>query len=310
MNRLELEGIPYFGDNTLDIEKQIKEAEICHTKVYDDMWELIQNEATENKVVVIADDSNCWLSYLRDIRFNYRDKLVFIPYFTYDIHSVDRGRIKSNYKGHIVLNEDTIDIRYNYKFNILDINEMNKIITLYDLDTNKKYNVTFKKWLDKQEFDIEYLYNLYLNSCIDEEDYRLVKHTEGYHLINKKINGVKNKEKELREAYGLSHRDYSGVDMSILNYRDVRNYTSDQYIAIKGIPLLDISYWKRILDFECLIFCILIDNIKPAGKIRDDWDKLGKTRRIIKYGKDIKLIIKDYWVSNKSNNTNKTWSRI
>ena len=164
--------------------------------------------------------------------------------------------------------------------------------------------------MDNQYFDIDKLYQLYLDSCVDEEDYRLVKHTEGYHLITKSLDGIKNKEKEIRVKLGLRHMDYTGENMSILNYRDVRNYTSEQFIKIHGIPLLDIPYWKRILDFECLLFCIFKSDAKSDGKFKEQWDKLGDKHSIIKYGKDIKLIFKDYWKYNHKKVVKKTWSRI
>ena len=313
MNRLVLEGIPYFGEESLEIEEKIRKSTVVDTIVYSDMLEMLNNEVTENKLVIIKENNTEYFTYLRDIRFNYRDKKAFIPYFTYKVHEIDKGKLRSNYKGHILLNDNTICIRYEYKFNKLDINLVNTTLTVYDVDTDKKYNITFKRWFNRQEFDMDVLYDLYLNSCVTDEDYRLVKHTEGYHLITKTIPGIKNKERELRKIYNLNDYDNESIPMKILNYRDVRNYRLEEYTKIKGFAQLDESYWKRILAFESFLFCILQTGATPIGEIKEAWEKLKTTSRILKYGDGIKLIIKDYWVkedAEHSKNKLKTWSRI
>ena len=41
-------------------------------------------------------------------------------------------------------------------------------------------------------FYIDFLYNAYLESCADFEDFLLFKHVEGYHLISRKVEKIKN----------------------------------------------------------------------------------------------------------------------
>ena len=48
-------------------------------------------------------------------------------------------------------------------------------------------------------------------------------------------------------------------------------------------------------------------NIIPYDINKDEWNKLGKSKNIFKYGDKIKLIIKDYWLDNIDKNTDKTY---
>lgn len=309
MQRDILKGIPYYGENSIDIEEHIKNKDIEREIKYTSLLELISNETTEDKTVVIEDTNGVWLTYLRDIRFNYRDKILFIPYFTYKIKSIPRRNTRSNQNGHIILREDTIDIRYEYNLCKKSIDKVNNEIILYDITTDEKYKVSFRDWINEKEFSIDKLYDLYLNSCVSEEDYRLVKHTEGYHVITQKLEGRQNKERELRKKLEL--KDYNiNNDFSILNYRDVRNYTEEQYIQLKGLNTTDVSYWKRILDFESYLYCVLRSGIQPSEKFKKEWDKLRRGQEFIKYGTNIKLIIKRYWLDNIDIKTRKTWSRV
>ena len=304
---VKIEGIPYFGENTIEIEEHIKNLDISHSITYSDMIDLMDNELTENKIVIIEDEDGVWLTYLRDIKFNYRDKEVYLPYFSYEVKSIDKGKLKSNYKGHLIIKEDTISIRYNYKLKVKDISIENNSILLYDFVTDKKYKVYFDKWYSKTEWSMSNLYNLYLNSCVIEDDYLLVKHTEGYHLINKNLPNIKNKEKELRQKENLNHTEESDIGLSKLNYRAVRNYTYDQFIKLHGFIDLEIPYWLRLLKFEYNNYCLMRSNIIPYDINKDEWNKLGKSKNIFKYGDKIKLIIKDYWLDNIDKNIDKTY---
>lgn len=309
MERNKLDGIPYLGENTYEIEETIKNSVIQYEKDYESLYELINNEVTTNKLVVIDDNNSTFLSYLRDIRFNYRDKVVFIPYFKYKIYEIDKGSTRSNYKGHLILTDNTIKIRYEYKLSKLDISKENNTLILFDVETLTKYKVSFKNWINDTSIDMNKLYKMYLNSCVEIEDYFILKHTEGYHLIYKKLEGVKNKEKELRQLYNLKaiSSDGDAESIEILNYRDVRNYTINQMYTQVGMIDTDIPYWKRILDFEMYLFSIIREHLLPDGEFRKEWEKLGKTKEFIKYGDSIKLIIKDYWLDNIERNKDKTW---
>ena len=172
MKSKEIVGIPYFGENTQEIEEMIHSKQISCTKYYQSLWDLIQSEKLDNKIVIINDEQGEWLTYLRDIKFNYRDKVVFIPYYQYKIFEIEYAKNYKKYKGHILFRDDTALIRYDYKLCKNEINLNNNTILLYDFNTDLKYNVTFENYFEYAEFDIDYLYKLYLNSICDYEDYR------------------------------------------------------------------------------------------------------------------------------------------
>ena len=311
MNKRGIPGIPYFGEDTQRIEKEIKDLEVSFSLEYKDLYTLIQNEKSENKIVVIEDKKGVWLTYLRDIKFNYRDSIVFIPYFVYDLFEIDEI-YKSKYKGHIVETENGINLRFNYQLCKKELSIANNSFILYDFELNKKYKVSFNRFFEKETFDIDLLYNYYIESCVDYEDFFIFKHVEGYHLISRKVDKIKNYEKDLRMKYHLS--DYIETDVNIY-YRDVRNLSKDIYSIKIGAMLFDRPYWERLLDFESYLFCILRekDNIIPQNKrFLSDWQSLGEKKSIIKYGdKEVKLIFKDYWLDNSSVRKQiKTWSRV
>ena len=82
MERNKLDGIPYLGENTYEIEETIKNSVIQYEKDYESLYELINNEVTTNKLVVIDDNNSTFLSYLRDIRFNYREGNFIFGFLT------------------------------------------------------------------------------------------------------------------------------------------------------------------------------------------------------------------------------------
>lgn len=303
-----LKGIPYFGNNTLDIENKIITKNIEYTTEYDSLFDLITAEKSSKNVIIIENSKGVWLTYIRDIQFNYRDKIAFIPYFEYKKHIIDRGNRRSNFKGHIRLLDNTLEIRYEYKLCKLDINLKNNLFIIYNFDTDKKYRVTFKDYYNRQYFDMDNLYNLYLQYCIREEDFNLFKHIEGYHLITRKLNGITNKEKEIRDSLGLGHysKDINNIEF---NYRDVRSYKLEQFIAIQGLVNINVNYWERKLNFESYLFCITNSDAKPNNYFIEEWNKLGNEKSIIKYGDNIKLIIKDYWIYGNSIRKHTSWSR-
>ena len=153
-------GIPYFGEQSKNVEDTIRKSEISYEKSYNSLYDLIQAEKSEKKIVVIEDEHGIWLTYLRDIRFNYRDREVYLPYYSYETrYAYDNYSAK--FEGHVL--RDSLDskngirIRYNYKLCKFNINLINNRLVIYDTYTNKKYIVSFKDWFDSSEFDIDKL---------------------------------------------------------------------------------------------------------------------------------------------------------
>ena len=310
---MEIPGIPYFGENTQEIENRIKSAKISEHREYYSLYDLIQSEKSPDKVIIIQDDHGEWLTYLRDIKFNYRDREVYIPYYTYNIQRLPEINRKK-YKGHLVTIEDnTVAVRFNYKLCKRVLNIADNIVQVYDFSIQEKYLVSFKYWYSDSTFNMDELYNCYIQYCGMFEDYQLFKHVEGYHYITKRIKGIVNHENELRVKYELnSYHPDSGKDVE-LNYRDVRTLGKAEYEAKIGFRMDNSPMWERQLNFESLLFCVLRGHIGPDDiQIKKEYSELGKTRPIFKYGNTIKLIFKYYWLDEYNSKFNReySWSRV
>lgn len=313
-----LYGIPYFGTKTDEIyhtalEKEVKEYREVE---YDSMYEFIQKEVTKDKLVIIESDNERYLTYLRDIRFNYRDKEILLPYFRYDKYITDKTYKRKN--SHILLTEDNkIIVRHNYNLckYILssgtgeDDKLENNMWSLLVFENGEHIRINIKhKFYNNDTFNMEELYRRYLASCYMQEDFYLNSHVEGYHIINKNIRGITNKERNLRKEFKLNDIIESSID---LNYRDVRQYREEDILIKKGLIENQDNYWKRILEFESLLYCIMRDDVIPDNlELKSEWLKLGVSKNIYKYGEDIKLIFKSYWKNSYKQIETKSWSRV
>lgn len=300
-------GIPYFGEDNNTKYKEIIEGVVEHSKSYDSLYDLVMAESDNNPIVVV---DNKWLTWFNDIVFNYRDKECYIPYYEYQIYHTDSTNLRTDNKGHLLLAEDgTLGIRYNFIFKKCDIDINKMSFILYNTQTSEKYQVAAKRWYNDKEFSIRKLHSLYVDSSYAEDDFVFNKHSGGYHYINKTVKGFRNKENNLREEYNL--QTYSNEHKYIRDYRDVRSYTYEEVVIKEGMREgLDL-YKIRRLRFESYLYCVLRQHSEPDDKeFKKEWNKLGKTRTFIKYGDNIKLIIKSYWLDEYNPVPKKSWSRV
>lgn len=291
-----IQGIPYFGENNNELWKTIIYADINCTRFYKSVYNFI-NEHINKKVVAIIEDK--YITWLNDIKFNYRDKQLYIPYYSFKEKQIPNKVYKTDNKGHMQLSEDfkQVILRYEYNYEKLIIRLNNFRLILFDLDTKEKYYAELSEynWYNSDEFNIEELYQLYIDSCYEEDDFLINKHQGGYHFISKNIPNFENKERKLRELYDLC--DYSAYNIVDKDYRDVRQYKYEEVIQKEGIRNTLDLYKIRRLKFESTLFCILRQHIKSNDtEFNMELDKLYAGKQIIKYGNNIKLIFKNYWV--------------
>lgn len=284
-----IQGIPYFGETTQEIYEYIQSEEYINTEpkeiTYNSLYELIISNIGKRIIVVI---DNKWLTWLTDIVLNYRDKMCYIPYYEYKLFNIPEINFQNNNKGHLILNNKQVTLRYeyNYKKSFVDIN--NLCIDCVDIDTMDKMRLSTNTWIDKTEFSIEKLYNLYLNSCYSDDDFRINKHIGGYHYITKETEGFRNRERSLRKEYKLfAYNHESSYDS---DYRDVRQYKYNEVVIKVGFIANDEIYKFRRLRFETYLYCTLRQNCL---------DNLHFNNGIYKVGNSLKLIIKEYWLDNK-----------
>lgn len=288
-----IKGIPYFGEQTQEIVSSIlANNDIIHEKNYNSLYELIMDNIDKHIVVVI---DNKWLTWLNDIVFNYRDRECYIPYYTYKEQLITDRTFRTNNKGHLILDGNNIRVRYEYNYNKLNITGNNLYLDCADIDTQERFIVKTNTWINETNIDFDKLYKLYVNSSYKDDDFIINKHKGGYHYIELSPKEFVNKERKLREQYDLSN--YSDEFYYIKDYRDVRQYEYEEVIKINGLLDNLELYRERRLRFESYLYCCLRNGL---------FNNIQFKNHIYKVGKEIKLIIKDYWLDNISK-PNKTY---
>jgi len=303
-----LVGIPYFGEKNTDIYNDILNSKCSDTIDYESLYELIDKNIANRLIVII---NNKWLTWLNDIRFNYRDKTAYIPYFSYDLfeHTV-KGNSTDN-EGHLIKFGNTVYIRHNYLLNKYEIDINSIQFDVYNVKENKRYALTVnsKKWTSEEKFNIDKVYGLYLDSCYKQDDFLVNKHSGGYHYILRNPYTFSNRELKYRDELGLRH--YSIKHEPEVRYRDVRQYTIEQVNQLVGIRTNTELYEIRKLKFESYLYCLLRENLKSDDDAFNiQLEALGKTEQFIKYGKGIRLIFKSYWLNEYETLDRKSWSRV
>ena len=309
LNKRGIPGIPYFGLENNEVIQEILSAEIADEKEYDSLYNLVQVEKSVDKVVLVEYEGKTWLTYLRDIKFNYRDGFVFVPFYTFDVQIIDVLN-REHFKGHLISIDAglRVGVRYNYCLREERLTLENNFLVLYDVTLKKKYRVSFKKYYSSDTFDMDELYERYISYSKNYENNLIYKHTEGYHIISRNVDGMKNYERVFRKELGLE--DYLPSNVN-LYYRDVRNLSEADFDVKIGLDMSDKPYWERRYDFESMLFCVIWGNAIPSNEFAEQWRQLGKNKQFIKYGdKVLKLIIKSYWFPNCKDFVRKSWSFV
>lgn len=305
--RRTLDGPVFLGEDTQELLDQILQKEIDkHIEM--SIYSFIQEYGNEDNLVIV---DNLWFSYIRDIRFDYFNKSIFVPYYSYETNIIDKKPKKKD--GHLFVDKETgnIIVRYNYRLERKQVCVDSSLI-IYDFERTEKIEITFNKYTESNfEFSLEKVYNLYLDSCYMEKATVLDKHTGGYHVVGKDIKRFNDREEKYRKLYRLNtfKSDHS---QEMLNYRDVRQFKREEVFKKVGVREEEAPYWKRILDFESYIFCVFKSGKFPIESEHiERFKSLGVTSDYMKYGdKEIKLILKGYWKIDGKLLKRKSWSRL
>lgn len=300
--------IPYFGENSNEVMKKINESIFSDDILRIDLYKFIQENIEKDIVFYIKDYVYVWVD---DIKFNYRDKECYLPYFDFDLYEEEKGRLDDN-KGHLIIKDDKRYVRYNFEYKREKI-ELDKEYICYSLRQQKKFKVIFTKY-NTDVFSIERLYDLYIQASYKDDNYEVLKHESGYHYINKKTTSYKNLERNKRVKYDLS--EYK-EEPKYEEYRDVRNYRYIEIVEKIGLISNEEIYKIRTLRFESYLYCNLRENNVPIDYDVKEWKKLGVTKDYIKYYgyeiKELPLFIKSYWLNDdviKKRIKDKTYMRV
>lgn len=275
--------IPYFGENSNEIMEMINDVE-AEEEYRCSLYDFVLSHLENDTVFVIKDYV---YSYVSDIKFNYRDKECYVPYFDFDLYATE---VINDNRGHLIVKNGKRQIRYNFKSCKLDI-KLNHAYTMFSISQRKKFKVIFTSYYTGI-FSINRLYQLYLDSCYKDDNYVVLKHESGYHYINQKTSTYKNLEKNLRRKYKLP--DYAEQEQE-KDYRDVREYTYMEVMEKIGIFANTELYKIRRLRFEAYLYCSLREDLVPDDC--PEWQDLGTKYNYLKIKETIPLFIKSYWLN-------------
>ena len=279
MKQVKLEGIPNLVNEKVQLYRNLKPIEQLNISVFD----FIEQFAYKPTLVRVQG----FFTWLHDIRFNYRDHIVEIPYFSYDEFFTDKIPKREVQRNHLDIRPEGLYIKYNFKKQVITL-DLKTSLTIIDTLTDKAYSVCFTSWYDKN-FEINELYQRWLNASFLDPENPEVKHLGGYHYISYSTSQLRNNEKFQRKEYNLN--DYSLESIQLEDYRDIRLYKKE-YLDLQEIEYDYVeNYTYRRLRFESMLYCCL----------RQGLITFNSKERVykIKY-RGIPLIFKSYWLDNSS----------
>lgn len=294
-----LKGIPYFYESNNEIYRYLIEKEVSdNIEIYTSIKEvsilgLIEGTLKNDiNAAIVIDDT--FISFIRDIQFNYANHIIEIPYMKYNTETIES---KTTNKHIIRKGSKEVYVRYNYEYakHPIKLGDTLKILSISD----EKINILQIKLASYtgslSEASTEKLLSLYHNYCYQDDDYRITKHLEGYTYITKDFINVKNKENYLRKSFNLpTYKD--NEHPKEIDYRDVREYRADQLMKDTALWLNSSNsepYQIRRLRFESYLYCALAEHLN--FKEEDIYAKL-QHKKIYKIGTEKPLILKNYWI--------------
>lgn len=295
--------------NTLLIKNNIDDIEVK------DIYTLFLALHRLNMLFVIKDKdtldserSELFLSWCSDISFNYRDRKIVIPYYSF-------SRVECNTKFDYSetdyidsIGKNKISLKYAFKLNLLTVDDREtgeRLDNLYVYDYESKLvyliNLSGLPYLSSETFSMEDLYNRYINSAYIVSDLVMEKEKWKYYSIENPKGRYINIEHKQRSNRGLPHYfDKYNVNYK---YRDVRHYNFEE---LMGYFLVDdeSDFSLRLYLFEAYLYCIFAQKLEV---LEDDYktgfnalfESNSYRKRFLKVSYHDKgrypLILKDYY---------------
>lgn len=299
-----INGIPYWGNETFNEMRELAKIVEVPEKVLpeaDSLYTLFLLLAKKNYILRISEGDKFFYSYVRDICFNYRDRIIFIPYWSYKEKIV--SYLSENRQHLDYINGHNLCVRYAF-CKLIDIidnrqtKERKEYIEVYDSENKELYKVRIKElpYITEKYFSIKDLHDRYINSAYYYMDNEGFDFENRYHKIDRE-HGF-NIEYRIRQQRSLEHWRKGLNDYSLVDYRDVRMYKYHDLASNQKLKF-DITkrYWERKYLFEAYLYCIFAANlpIEEEG-YQKDFEKLGKSKRVVKYEEnDVSLFLKYYY---------------
>lgn len=245
----------------------------------------------EKYVFVIADGDSLYYSWCKDTRFNYRDKLIYVPYLAYEACEVP---CKQEHK-HLDTYDGQLTVRYNISERILpiyckELNILNPRLIFFDPNDCILYTVdiTALPLFDaSKSFSITELYSRFVDASYFDEVWEDIDFDNTYHWISS------NKGKNLEYAYRIRHNlpsfenklKYTDMLNRLQRYNDIRLYNYSVLNAtIDNCFNTNMEYWERKFRFEAYLLLAIASNKSFIEENwQRTWNKVGVTLNHAEY---------------------------
>lgn len=282
-----------------------------------------------NLVYVIQDRDNPQMYYTswgKDVRFNYRDRYAFIPYYTYNEIYIETQR-KLEDSPYLNIDNETKELKLKYdfsleKFIIHDRLEdfSVKSLTVYDIKKHALIEVDIDTIPllpnEIKEFSLVDLNKRYQNSAFIYYSYfEAEKHeakkkdveleeqgVKGYSYILVKDSPI-SKESRIRKEQDVP--TYKNDSYKPIAFQDMRGYKFNEMYSDFDIfsfteqedALFSSPFWYRRHIFEAYLYCIFAQNLKPIEvEYQEQFNQLGVTETSVTFNLARKpLVLKHYY---------------
>lgn len=309
-----MNGTPYWGKQTFQDIRDINDlphTELTLDKIKDlskssglsydikDTYTLFLALANLDFLFIIEGET-LFTTWCRDIRFNYRDKKVFIPYYSYKVEDLEFSREVAENDFLDTTDNKNIKIRHEFKLESILLEDRNTGIVktqidLYDYINKIKYKLNIPKlpYLSTETFSLADLSNRYIESAYIKVDNTDSDDWKKYLKVDTR--GSKKKEHKIRLKEGLNLYAEGYND---LTYNDVRHYEYSELHEGSRMVADEIKpYWLRMYEFEAYLYCIFAQELEVEEKeYKEPFAKLGVSERFLTYTENKKpLVLKHYY---------------
>jgi len=262
------------------------------------VFTILEHLISSNFVFLITINNKLRYSWCSDIRFNYRDKLIFIPYLDYEEISVESNTTNEYIER---IDDKHVNIHYNFSLQSYLIMNKNAFVNskVYFFDTNelKLYFLDLSEYvLIDNLFSISELYKYYVNASFLDSSVS-VQSYNSYYYTNNKV------EDKIRCKNNLNK--YKNYDDKLLNYVDIRLYEFSllrTQFSFNFDLQNDVIYNKRKFYFEAyLLLHNLCNDDFVESEYNRQYKKLGTILRFMKYEEDkngFPMFLKHYYKLN------------
>lgn len=309
-------GIPYWGTATFADLRSIPTLPVL-SYTANDWYSLFSMLIDDEYCVIIQDKGRVFLSWCSDVVFDYRDKAIFVPYYSYDKKAIsDTQKHK-----HLDTSEDVIHLHYNFRLKLKPLliracRYVSDDILVYQPATKKVLRIVLTELpyvIPGSVPSADELYSRYVEATYYDELWSEVEYRNKYHWISDK--GI-NIESELRRKYGLPTNELGRNTVCteqvarLLDCRDIRSYDLSTMQSVFGYKGTNKLYPVRWFEFSAyLLLNMLSGAVWQETAFNKGLRRLQTGDEVFEYGnRELPLYIKHYYLPT-DNRKPKTYER-